>query len=38
MHIPAVTDFDQDPLTLVATGDWVRVDADKGIVEITKKD
>jgi predicted aconitase with swiveling domain len=38
MHIPAVTDFDQDPLTVVATGDWVRVDADKGIVEITKKD
>jgi predicted aconitase with swiveling domain len=38
MHIPAVTDFDQDPLTLVATGDWVRVDADKGIVEITKKE
>lgn len=37
MRIPAVTDFDQDPLDVIATGDWVKVDADKGIVEITKK-
>jgi uncharacterized protein len=37
MRIPAVTDFDQDPLEIIATGDWVKVDADKGIVEITKK-
>ena len=35
-HAPAMTDFDQDPLALIATGDWVRVDADQGIVEITK--
>jgi hypothetical protein len=32
-----VTDFDQDPLQVIATGDWVRVDADNGIVEVTKK-
>ena len=37
MHAPAITDFDQDPLKVIATGDWVRVDADNGIVEITKK-
>lgn len=36
-HAPAMTDFDRDPLELIATGDWVRVDADRGIVEITKK-
>lgn len=36
-HAPAMTDFDRDPLEIVATGDWVRVDADKGVVEITKK-
>jgi uncharacterized protein len=36
-HAPAMTDFDQDPLGLIQTGDWVRVDADQGIVEITKK-
>ena len=38
MRIPAVTDFDRDPLEIIATGDWVKVDADKGIVEITKKE
>lgn len=34
---PAITDLDQDPLSIIETGDWVRVDADAGIVEITKK-
>ena len=37
-HAPAMTDFDQDPLALIQTGDWVKVDADQGIVEITKQD
>ena len=36
-HTPSVTDFDQDPLQVIATGDWVRVDGDNGIVEVTKK-
>jgi predicted aconitase with swiveling domain len=34
---PCMTDFDQNPLDLIETGDWVRVDADQGIVEITKR-
>jgi predicted aconitase with swiveling domain len=34
---PALTDFDHDPLECIATGDWVRVDADAGIVEIIKR-
>jgi predicted aconitase with swiveling domain len=34
---PAVTDLDQDPLEVIATGDWVRVDADRGTVEVVKK-
>ena len=33
---PALTDFDRDPLECIETGDWVRVDADAGKVEITK--
>lgn len=37
MHAPAMTDFDRDPLTVIETGDWVRVDADRGVVEVTKK-
>jgi predicted aconitase with swiveling domain len=37
MRIPSVTDLDRDPLDLIETGDWVRVDGDKGTVEITKK-
>ena len=36
-HCPAVTDLDQDPLQVIETGDWVKVDGDRGIVEITKK-
>jgi hypothetical protein len=35
-HSPALTDFDRDPLTVIETGDWVQVDADEGIVKITK--
>lgn len=34
---PAMTGFDQDPLAIIETGDWVRVDADRGVVEITKR-
>ena len=34
---PSLTDFDRNPLDLIETGDWVRVDADRGIVEITKR-
>ena len=36
-HAPSVTDFDQDPLQVIETGDWVKVDGDRGIVEVTKK-
>lgn len=37
MRIPSVTDLDRDPLELVETGDWVRVDGDAGTVTITKR-
>ena len=36
MRVPAVTELDQDPLIVIETGDWVRVDADRGLVEVTK--
>ena len=29
-----MTDFDRNPLDLIETGDWVKVDADRGIVEV----
>ena len=35
---PAVTDLDQDPLQVIESGDWVKVDADHGIVEVTRKE
>jgi predicted aconitase with swiveling domain len=34
---PAVTDLDQDPLTVIETGDWVEIDGDQGIVKVTKR-
>jgi hypothetical protein len=37
MHAPSLTDFDVDPLKVIETGDWVKVDADRGVVEVTKK-
>ncbi len=37
MQSPTVTDFDKDPTEVIETGDWVKVDGDKGIVEVTKK-
>ncbi len=36
-HAPAMTDFDRDPLEVIVTGDWVKVDADNGIVHVTRK-
>ncbi|MBV9769264.1 MAG: DUF126 domain-containing protein [Bryobacterales bacterium] len=36
-RVPAVTELDQDPLRVIETGDWVKVDGDRGVVEITKK-
>lgn len=37
VHAPALTDFDEDPLLRIRTGDWVRVDADRGTVEVTPR-
>jgi predicted aconitase with swiveling domain len=37
MRVPSLTDFDRDPLDLIETGDHVRVDGDRGVVEIWKK-
>lgn len=38
LRIPSITDLDQDPTEVISTGDWVKVDADKGLVEITKRE
>jgi predicted aconitase with swiveling domain len=35
-HVPAITDLDGDPFELIHTGDWVRVDADRGLLTITR--
>lgn len=37
MRVPAVTELDRDPLGIIETGDWVRVDGDAGTVEVTKR-
>jgi len=33
-HIPVLDSLDQDPLEAIHTGDFVRVDANRGIVEV----
>jgi predicted aconitase with swiveling domain len=35
--VPAVTDFDQDPTTVIETGDRVVVNGDEGTVTVYKK-
>ena len=37
MGVPTITGLDKDPTEVISTGDWVRIDADRGIVEVTKK-
>jgi len=37
MRIPSVTELDRNPLAIIETGDWVKVDGDSGVVEITKQ-
>ena len=36
LRVPTMTDFDQDPVEAIETGDWVRIDADKGEVHVWK--
>jgi predicted aconitase with swiveling domain len=35
-RVPAVTDLDADIFALVNSGDWVRVDGDRGLIEIVQ--
>lgn len=37
LNIPLVDRLDQNPCQVIKTGDWVKVDAEKGIVEIVSK-
>lgn len=37
MRTPCVSELDDDPLKVIATGDWVKVDADNGVVEVIPK-
>ena len=37
MRVPTVTDLDRDPTEVITTGDWVKINADQGLVEVIKK-
>jgi predicted aconitase with swiveling domain len=37
LNIPLVDRLDKNPCEVIETGDWVKVDAAKGIIEVTKK-
>ncbi|HEX7371799.1 MAG TPA: DUF126 domain-containing protein, partial [Thermodesulfobacteriota bacterium] len=36
-NIPLVDRLDQNPLEVIATGDYVKIDGDQGIAEVIKK-
>jgi len=38
LDIPTVDGLNEDPTDVIRTGDWVKVDAENGIVEITRKE
>ena len=39
MNLPAVVDFyDEDPIAIIETGDWVTIDGSTGEVTVMKKD
>jgi hypothetical protein len=38
IHSPDVTDLDQDSLEVIARGDWAKVDGDRDLIEVTKKE
>ena len=35
-RVPTLTDLDDDPCAVIATGDYVRIDADSGYLEVYK--
>jgi predicted aconitase with swiveling domain len=35
-QIPVVDSLEQDPLEVIETGDWVRVDGNQGVIEVRK--
>ncbi len=37
LNIPTMDRLDKNPCEVIETGDWVKVDPQKGIVEVTKK-
>lgn len=37
-HVPAMTDFERDPMEVIETGDRVIVNADEGYIEVIKQD
>jgi predicted aconitase with swiveling domain len=36
-RVPAVTDLDADPCEVICTGDWVRIDAGAGLVQVIRR-
>ncbi|MCL5734182.1 MAG: DUF126 domain-containing protein [Actinobacteria bacterium] len=38
LDLPTVDELDKNPLEVIDNGDWVKVDAERGIVEVTKRE
>ncbi len=36
LRVPSMTDFDRDPVALIQSGDWVRIDAEIGEISVWK--
>lgn len=38
MGMPIIDQLNKDPLEVIKIGDWVVVDGEKGVIEVTKKE
>jgi len=36
-EIPMIADLDRDPFTIIRNGDYLRLDGDKGTIEVYRK-
>jgi predicted aconitase with swiveling domain len=35
LRVPVMTDFNEDPTEIIKTGDWVKINSDEGVVEVS---
>lgn len=37
LNVPVITDLEEDPFSVIKTGDWLRINGDDGTIEVILK-